>query len=487
MLVDSKIKKIRERADKDFYFFCKHVLGYTKMKTKPHQELCDFIQKPKRKKLVLMPRGSFKSSVTTVGFSVYSLVKNPNLRILVAGETQKNATKFVKEIRAHFQDNDKFRRVYGDWVSKDNIWRDNEFIINRRTIVKKESSVMAASLEKQSTTSQHYDLIILDDPCSQNNVNSPDQIQKTIDYYKLLLSVLEPDGMIIVIGTRYSPMDLYGYLSDPDSPEKDTIDITVKEAIDDDGNLLFPEVLTKEFLEEQRKSQGEWIFHCQYLNRPVSPDTCFFPQSGIKFYNKLPEGLIYFITFDPAVSQKARADYSGIIVNGVDHMHNWYIAEAIQEKLAPSEIVDRIFDLVDKYKPMCVAMEKYALEQVLKINLIQEMTKRNVAFPLKEVPTDTRVSKENRIRALQPRFANGQIYIHKDQKALYHQILTFPVGCKNDDLIDALKSQLAITFPSPNICETKDDKYAHLSPIEQKIWKQAAKMGVRKVHRTWRI
>ncbi len=430
----------------------------------------------------MAPRGSFKSSVGTVGGALWALVKNPNLRILVAGETQKNSKKFVKEIKTHLESNQKFRAVFGDWVPKENVWRDDEFIINKRTAVKKESTCMAASLEKQSITGQHYDLILLDDPVSFNNINTPEQIQKTIDFYKMLLSVLEPDGAIVIVGTKYNATDLYSFLSDEDSPEKGQIDSLILEAMDDEGNLLFPEVLTREFLDQQRKTQGEFLFTCQYLNRAISPDTCFFKQEHIKFYETLPDGLIYFITFDPAISQKQRSDYSAFIVNGVDYHHNWYIVEAIQKKLAPSEIVDLMFFLVKKYNPMCVAMETFMLEQMFKVNLMQEMEKRKIAFPLKELPQDTRISKENRIRALEPRFQNGQVLIHRNQTALYHQIMYYPLGVKNDDLLDALKSQLQITYPSPHYSEPPKDN-GHLSEFEKKIWDDVKKLGTRRVIR----
>lgn len=421
------------------------------MEERPHRELVEFVENPegKRKKLILMPRGSFKSSVVTVGRTIHKLIKNPNLRILIAGETQKNATKFVKEIKSQFESNEKLRALFGDFVSKDNTWRDNEFIISKRSIVKKESTIMAASLEKQSTTSQHYDMIVLDDPCSQNNVNTPEQIQKTIDYYRLLLSVLEPDGEIIIIGTRYSPLDLYGWVTDPSNPERNNFDIIIKEAYNEDGSLLFPEVLNEKFLEEQKQAQGTWAFSCQYLNRPINPDTCFFKPDTIQFFQTQPENLIYFLTYDAAISQKARGDYSAFVVNGVDHLGRWFIVEAIQRKLPPSEIVDFIFELVQKYSVIpnrfqCLGMEKHALEQMLKVALSEEMNKRKFWFPIKDVPTDTRFSKERRIAALEPKFNKREIFIKKDMLDLHHQILYYPTGVKNDDLLDALKSQLQI-------------------------------------------
>jgi hypothetical protein len=86
--LDPKLEKIAKRATTDYYFFCKQILGYEKMRPQPHQEICDFLEaaitgdkekRGKRKKLLLEPRGSFKSSVATVGGSLFALQKNPNL------------------------------------------------------------------------------------------------------------------------------------------------------------------------------------------------------------------------------------------------------------------------------------------------------------------------------------------------------------------------------------------------------------------------
>lgn len=487
MKSSDKLREIATRAKDDHYYLCKNVLGYTKFRPQPHKELSEFLGKKtgRRKKLVLMPRNSFKSSEVTVGFSVSRIVDNPDLRILIASETQKNAIKYVKEIKGHFESNVKFRALFGDWVAVDNTWRDNEFIVNRRKKVLKESTVTAGSLEKGTAVGMHYDIIFLDDVVSRNNVNTPEQLQKTIDFYKLLLSILDPEGEIYIIGTRWSPADLYGWLTDPESPETGQVDVFLREAIDDKGELLMPDVLSKEFLEEQRKTQGEYIFNCQYLNKAVSTELAAFKIDQIRYYDTPPPGLIYFITLDPAISLAERSDFSGIIVNGVDYKHDWYITEAIQVKAEPSDLVKIIFDLVQKYNPMCFAMEKFTLEQVLKINLLAEMEKRGVAFPIKDLPTDTRISKENRIRALQPRFENGQVYIKREHTALFHQLIHYP-QVKHDDLLDALKSQLAITFPSPHSYEEQEKKYAHLPIKEQKIWEHVEKLGKkRKVHSKW--
>lgn len=485
-----KLKWIANKAKTDYYFLCKEILGYKDIRPYPHQDLCDMLDRVgKRKKLILLPRGAFKSSVITVGGAIRRMIRNPNIRILISSETQIKSQAFVGEIKAHIEQNPKFRAIFGDWVSEDKAWREGEITINRRTQVLKEPTVTAASLEKMSSIGYHYDMIILDDVVSPLNVNTQEQLEKTIKHYTLLLSVLDPgfDKEIWVVGTRWHLSDLYGWIEDPQGQEREQFEIFVKAAVEPDGKLLLPDRLNKEYLEDQRKTQGDFLFSCNYLLRPINSDTATFQKEHVRIYQKAPgrEGLYFFMTVDPAVSLKTTADYTGIIVNGVDYEHNWWIHEAIQRRLELSDLIEMIFYLCDKYQPMmCLGLEKYALEKLLMVNLQQEMIKRNRSLPIKEIPTDNRVSKEHRIKALEPKFQAGKIYIKEEHEALKDQIIFHP-QVKHDDLLDALKSQLAITFPGPLVEAKPEEKWAHLTQKEQKIWKHVQELGeTRKVRRT---
>lgn len=483
MTNDQRLRKIARRGRDDLFFFCKEILGYDRAAKKPHGELAKFLNNSKtKKKLILMPRGSYKSSIVTIGKCVQDLVKNPNETILIASETQRKAIKFVKEIKGQIEQNPKFKALYGDWVNKGNTWKENEFIIAPRNKVKKEPSVMAGSLEKGALTGFHFSKIYLDDVVSISNINSPEQIEKTIDYYKLLLSILNPDGEIYICGTRWGAWELYSWILDKENPEHENFDIFHRPAEDEDGNLTMPHILSREFLDDIRATQGEYIYNCQYLNKVVNSDLSTFKQEHIQLYTDPPKGLIYFMSVDPAISVKERSDYSGVIVVGVDYEHNWWVEEALNLKVEPNDLMEEIFKLNAKYEPMmCLGMEKFALEKVLKVNLTLEMDKRNTFIPITDIGTDTRISKEARIRALQPRFENKQIFIKKGLDALTHQIVQHPAG-KHDDLIDCLKNFLQITFPSDY--KSDDEKPVkcldHLSPKEQAIWRGVDKLANRK-------
>jgi len=479
----NKAEQIKKKAKADLYFFNKEVLGYSRMRPNPHQELCDIItSKEMRRKLILMPRGSFKSSVLTVGHSLHTLVNDPNHRILVCHELQKNANKYVNEIRTHIDSNLKFRALFGDWVSKE-LWRNSEFLINTRTAIKKEPSVMAASLEKGVTVGLHFDTIILDDPCSPRNTQTLEQVEKTIEFYKLLLSVLEPGGNMYVIGTRWNIHDLYGWILDEAGTERKKFQIIVKKAVSKDGEYLMPDILSKEFLDDVRETQGEDIFCHQYLNEPLTSAQQIFNTDDIKIYKDTestpPDGSIHFLTVDCAVSQSKESDYTAFVMNAVDYDHNYFIREAIRVRAKPSEIVDRIFELIDQYQPfMTLGVETSMVDQVITQLLYAEMDKRNKWFAVKELREGSRKSKEERIRWLQPKVAAGKIYLKEEHKELFDEIKFYP-QTKHDDLIDALKSQTQVTFPS-DTKPIKGTKYEHLNPRERQIWEHVETLGSRR-------
>lgn len=488
-----KLKEIAERGRSDYYYCAKHILGYDRMTDDPHQALCDHIVEPgKRKKLTLMPRNSFKSSVVTEAGTVFFLLNDPNERILIASETQKNAIKYVKAIKGHFEDNRKFKALYGNWVPQSNTWRDDELIVSRRNRVFKEGSVTAGSMEKGVMTGMHYTKIILDDVVSRNNTNSPEQIEKTIEFYKLLNSILDPEGTIYINGTRWHYLDLYGWIQSEENAERDRFHIFTRKADDGEGTTigtpLMPKVLSQEFLKEQMDTQGLTIYSHQYRNEAITAEEQTFRPEWVEWYEISPDNLYYFITIDPAISQTTDADYTGVIVNGVDYINHYWIQEAFQKRMQPSEIVQMIFEMNDRYKPMMViGLEKFALEKLLKFALDEEMKKRGIYIPVKDVGTDNRISKEARIKALEPKFQARQIHLKKDQKALYHQIVMHP-QVQHDDVLDALKTQLAITFPSdkpPSRAGLRSD--AHLRPIEKEIWDKVRSFEKRRVREKGRI
>lgn len=273
------LQQIALRCKTDLFYLAKEILGYSKMTEATHQELCDYttsilpnppptnaIQEKhpefdprKNLLLLLMPRGSFKSSVVTVSFTLQMFLNEPNTRILIDSETFSKSKAFFREIAYHLTSNEKYREVFKaihgmyPYTQKSHmrLWTDSELILPCRTASKKEPTLSCGGIDV-TKNSMHYDLIICDDLHSEQNI-SKDQIIKVIDHYKLAFSLLDPGKPMIVIGTRWDYSDLYQHILDF---EAEDFNILKKSAYNPDGSLFFPEVLSEKELDKIRRRQG---------------------------------------------------------------------------------------------------------------------------------------------------------------------------------------------------------------------------------------
>lgn len=249
----------------DLFHFNQVILDNNILHEQPHRLMCDSVQYGGDRQLHLWPRGHLKSTVITIGYTLYLLSQNPNLRIFIGNSVLSNAKSFLREIKGHLKDNEKLRAIMGDVVNKDDKWTETEIILKTRTINRKEPSIQIAGVG-QSLVSQHYDVMFLDDLVDRDNINTPELIQKTIDWYKLALSLLEPDGKLIIIGTRWHYADLYGYLIENAA---DRFKIQTHSCYDELGNPIYPTRFSKEWLEDIKKDQGSFLFSCNPYEAPV--------------------------------------------------------------------------------------------------------------------------------------------------------------------------------------------------------------------------
>lgn len=210
-------------------------------------------------------------------------------------------------------------------------------------------------------------------------------------------------------------------------------------AYNPDGSLFFPERLTEEFLQEKKRSLGSYIFSNQYLNEIVPADAQSFKRAWFRYYDKLPDIKNTYVFIDPALSEAATADYTGIIVVHVDVQGNWYVAYAQRHRITPTDLIHYIFKLNEVFQPNCIGIEAIAFQKALIYFLSEEMRRRNVHLPVTPIKYPNKNSKETRILSLVPRLEFGRILFAHGLTDLELELLQFPRG-KHDDLIDALAS-----------------------------------------------
>ena len=480
------LQKIALRCKTDLYFLCREILDYTKMVPHTHQELCDYttsiLTNPpelphdpnfdprKNMLLLLMPRGTFKSSVVTIGFTLQFLLNEPNGRVLIDSETYSKAKTFLAEIKGHLESNEKYREVfraihgvYPDQNRKNTSirWTDAMIDLASRTRKTKEPSVMVSGIDK-SINGMHYDLIIADDLHSEQNTTGPnaaENIQKVIDHYKLSFSLLEPGKPMIVIGTRWHMLDLYQHIIDT---QLEDFNYLKKSAYNPDGSLFFPEELSEKKLETIKKVQGTSIFSRQYLNEPISDQDADFKRESFihmpwEQVKLLP--INWYLLCDPSYSDPRGnsnwSDFAAFVIAGMDYQRKLYVRYVKRAKMTYGDIINELFRIYTDPQFKDLKINRVLLEVIgtksLSYELSNEMKTRNTFLPLTEIRHQAK-SKEERIRALAP-FYEFQNVVHVKEcpqiEELELELIQFPGG-RHDDVADCFSSVLTIASPPTN-------------------------------------
>lgn len=200
---------LSEQYKSSLYKTSKDLCGYAEMTKRTHGPMCTALESKMKRKLIVMPRGTFKSSVGVVSYCVWLLINNANIRILIDSEKYENSKNFIGEIKAKLED-PYVTSIFG-YFRSDAKWAEGAFTIKQRSKIFKEASVTASGMGA-GKTGQHYDVIIHDDLNTEENSENPEQRKKILRHYRMNTSILEPDGILVVIGTRYATDDVIGYI-----------------------------------------------------------------------------------------------------------------------------------------------------------------------------------------------------------------------------------------------------------------------------------
>lgn len=192
---------------KDFFEFSKHFLGYYDLTWAVHGQFISVFESDAPRKLVVMPRGTFKSTLGSVAYPIWCLLRDPNLTILLDSELYSNSKNFIREIKGHLE-SEHMTELFGDQVGSK--WDESEIIVKSRTRNRKEASITVGGVGT-TKVGQHYDKIIGDDYNSPQNSETPEKCQKVIDHVRYNLNILNPNGEYTFIGTRYAERDVIGF------------------------------------------------------------------------------------------------------------------------------------------------------------------------------------------------------------------------------------------------------------------------------------
>lgn len=446
--------------------FCRVVLGFTDMNAE-HDALCDFLQHdPATIKLMLMPRYTFKSSIITIGHTLWLLANDPNARLLLYSDATEKAEGFLTGIKAHITGaipGSLFRAVYGPWEvdPKRGVWNQGAITVAPRTHAHVEPSVDTAGTET-SKVGKHYSRLKFDDVVSDKTVTTRELMDKTASVYKNAGSLLQPSGQVDVAGTRWHFGDLYGRLL---VELKGDARFAVFHRKSFEGTRYFfadigKDSLTPAFLAQKKAAQGSYLFSALYQNEPVDDETATFKVSDFAFYDShaLPTGLYVTACLDPIPPHEGTAgDDAAITVVGTDHALNLYLLDLVAGRLQPSEQIDELFRLHAKWNFNAFGVETNAFQKVMRRDIEfryqQERLKnpRFRFFHIEEFVGSSLPNKEHRIRGLQPYHERGALKfpgtsletLTGQYQTLAYQMLQFPKSA-HDDLLDSLAGHIPL-------------------------------------------
>lgn len=408
----------------------------------------------------LAPRGHGKSTIGDVDFCITKVLRNPDIRIMIGSRTQTQASAFLKEIRTHFEQNVNLIRIFGDWKkSRDNVWNDKEFTVNRRTVIKKEATVSALGASG-AVVSKHFDIIIGDDLVGFENARTEAQRKVLKEwFYSSLYPTLEPDGEIHILGTRYSPMDLY-----EDLIKSKNYKINVQQAItikDGQEYSLWESKFSLEKLRSIREEAGLIIFNMQYQNNTELAKGKIFKYKYFKHFEEYDidydlnrvrvkvldsQGVPYWIPVriymgaDLAISEDETSnnDYFVLTVIGVDKNKNVYVLDYLKERLTFNAQLNAILDYGKNKFPM---VERIGVETVQYQKSLAQEIRRLSLLPVVNIQTSKdKVTRAMRRSAL---FENGKVWFRIGMDDLEECLLLFP-EVDHDDLFDGLDFALTV-------------------------------------------
>ena len=493
------LDQIRQAAENDLATFIKlvapeQVLGQC------HEDVCDWWTRPDSKshQLLLFPRDHGKSRLVAYRV-VWELTKNPTLRILYISATANLAEKqlgFIKGILT----SDTYRRYWPEHVNADEgkrtRWTNSEIMLDHPSRKKenvRDPSVFTGGLTT-SLTGMHCDIAVLDDVVVYENAYTGEGRNKVKSQYSLLSSIEGANAKEWVVGTRYHPADLYNdlmqmvedqYNDEGDKVAEDNIYEVFERAVEDRGDgtgeFLWPQQQRKDgkyfgFTRQiLAKKRGQYLdkgqFRAQYYNDPSDPDNVPVGSEKFQYYERkhlVEENGYWFYkgsklnvyaSIDFAFSLSKKADYTAIVVVGVDAENNIFILDIDRFRTDRiSEYFDHIFQLVGKWSFRKMRAEVTVAQQAIVKQLKELVKQHGLSLSIDEYrPNKHQGNKEERIAStLEPRYDNLQMWHYRGGNIQTLEEELMSRNPPHDDIKDALASAVDIAVkPSRSINRTK--------------------------------
>lgn len=489
-LMPKEARDVRERAMNDLRFFARLVNpGY--MYGSVHDEVFRWMQEytlfgvgnaMTANKLIMLPRAHLKSHMVAT-WCAWIITRHPEVTMLYV-----SATAELAEIQLYAIQNiltgSVYMRFFPEYINsqegKREKWSTKKIIIDHPKRGKegiRDATIATAGLTT-NTTGWHADIIVADDLVVPENAYTEDGRDSVSKKASQFTSIRNAGGFTMACGTRYHPSDIYAVWKRQTYDDFDeegfllaTLPIwEVKEyAVESDGIFIWPRRVRsdgkaygfdKNVLSRIRGEYEDKVqYHAQYYNDPNDPGSNrisrdkfqylnprFLTKHGSEWHYK-ENRLNIYAAVDFAFSLTKAADYTAIVVVGVDCDDNYYVLDIDRFKSDKTlEYFQHIATLHSKWGFKKLRAEVSVAQKVIVNDIVDYVRKEGLRLSVDEFrPSRVEGTKEERIAAsLEHRYDNYQMWhIEGGWTDVLEEelILARPA---HDDIKDALASAVAI-------------------------------------------
>ena len=428
-------KKIRNKAREDFMSFVKCVWPEF-VEGSHHRHIAkkfnDLASGKINRLIINMPPRHTKSEFASFLLPAWMVGRNPKLKIIQATHTGELAVRFGRKAKTLI-DSDEYHKIFETRLREDSQAAG-------RWETAQGGEYFAAGVGG-AITGRGADLLIIDDPHSEQDAMSATAMESAYEWYTSgPRQRLQPGGKIIVVMTRWSTKDLTGkLLAHQKEAKSDKWDVVEFPALLDTGTKkerpVWPEYWKMSELEIVKATLPVGKWNAQWMQQPTSEEGAIIKREWWRRWKHdwIPDLHHVIQSYDTAFLKKETADYSAITTWGVfypdnDSGPNLMLLDSVKERLEFPELRRKALEQYKYWNPDMVIIEQKASGTPLTHEL------RQMDIPVMTFTPSRGNDKHVRVNSCAPLFEAGLIWAPdmKFAEEVIEECASFPYGDHRD-------------------------------------------------------
>lgn len=453
-----QVKKNRKRthnAKENFLDFVKYMWPHFVEGTHHRiiAEKFDNIAKGKLKRLIVnMPPRHTKSEFASYLLPAFIMGQNPMTKIIQTSHTAELSQRFGRKTK-QLIDSSEYKQVFPNT----NLQADSKAAGRWDTSAGGE--YFAAGVGG-AITGRGADLLIIDDPHSEQDALSESAMEGAYEWYTSgPRQRLQPGGAIVLVMTRWSTIDLTGQLMKAQvEPKADQWEVVEFPAIMESGMPTWPEYWKINELESVKASLAISKWNAQWMQKPTSEEGAIIKREWWQEWKEkdIPDLHYVIQSYDTAFGKKETADYSAITTWGVfspdDMKPALILLDARRGRWDFPELKEIALKEYNYWEPEMVLIEAKASGMPLSDEL------RRTGIPITNYTPTRGNDKRTRVNSIAPMFESSMVYYPEGRtfaEEVIEECAAFPYG-ENDDYVDTV-TQALMRFRQSGLIQLRMD------------------------------